>query len=65
MAICVLRGAAGFGMALASPSAFGILGTTFREEPARTVAFTLLGVGSPVGGSTGLLIGGATASAGR
>ncbi|EIW66480.1 hypothetical protein TREMEDRAFT_34999 [Tremella mesenterica DSM 1558] len=65
IAICVLRGIGGFGMSLASPAAFGILGTTFREEPARTIAFSIMGMGLPVGGSTGLIIGGAVASAGR
>jgi MFS family permease len=62
--LCVVRALAGLGLAIASPATFGIIGTTFRHEPARTIAFSILSMGSPLGATTGPILGGAVAEGG-
>jgi hypothetical protein len=52
-------------MALANPAGYGIIGSLFREEPLRTIAFATFGIGNPVGGLCGVMIGGAVADLGR
>jgi len=63
--LCVLRAICGLGLAVASPAGFGIVGVTFQQEPARTVAFAAFGLGAPLGAACGTLIGGVIASIGR
>jgi MFS family permease len=64
IALCVLRAFAGAGQAIAMPAAFGIVGVSFIDEYERTVAFALMGMGFPVGGALGQVIGGVIAGAG-
>lgn len=40
---------------------FGIIGVTFRTEPARTVVFAILAMGNPIGSTSGPILGGAVA----
>lgn len=47
------------------PSAFGIVGVTFTQEPGRTIAFSAMGFGNPVGSALGQVFGGLIASSGR
>lgn len=61
----MLRAICGLGLAVASPAGFGIVGVTFRTEPARTIAFAAFGLGAPLGAGCGTLIGGAIAATGR
>jgi MFS family permease len=63
--LCVVRALCGLGLAVSTPSAFGIIGVTFREEPERTILFTILGLGNPVGASVGMLVGGGVAGAAK
>lgn len=63
IALCVVRAMCGLGLAISTPSAFGIIGITFREEPERTILFTVLGLGNPIGASVGMLVGGGVAGA--
>ncbi|EIW66522.1 hypothetical protein TREMEDRAFT_70106 [Tremella mesenterica DSM 1558] len=65
IAICVLRALVGLGLAISSPAGFGIIGVTFRKEPARSVAFAAFGLGAPVGSTTGTILGGAVADLGK
>ncbi|KAL1411914.1 hypothetical protein Q8F55_002900 [Vanrija albida] len=61
VALCVVRALTGLGLAVATPAGFGIIGVTFREEPGRTIAFAVFGLGNPIGASIGVLVGGAIA----
>lgn len=56
--ICVLRAFAGLAISISLPAAFGIIGVTFTEEPYRTMAFSALALGYPVGGGPGMIIAG-------
>jgi predicted MFS family arabinose efflux permease len=51
-----MRAFAGLGLATAIPSGFGIVGTTVRHEPARTIVFAMFGLGTPAGAFLGSLI---------
>ena len=64
-AMCALRGFAGLGMAIANPAGFGIIGSSVRHEPARTIIFACFGIGNPLGATMGGLIGGALGLAGE
>ncbi|WWC69719.1 uncharacterized protein I206_103662 [Kwoniella pini CBS 10737] len=64
IAICVLRAFAGLAISISLPAAFGIIGTTFTEEPGRTMAFSALALGYPVGGGPGMIFAGLIAGAG-
>lgn len=64
VALCVIRAVAGLGLALAMPSAFGIVGVTFIGHKERTVAFAVMGMGHPLGGSLGQVFGGLIAGSG-
>jgi MFS family permease len=59
-----MRAFAGLGLAMASPAGFGIIGVSFTTEPARTMAFAALGVGTPFGASMGQILGGVVATSG-
>lgn len=59
-----MRALAGLGLAIASPAGFGIIGVTFRAEPERTIAFSVFGLGNPVGAAVGMVLGGLVAGAG-
>ncbi|TXT04777.1 hypothetical protein VHUM_04045 [Vanrija humicola] len=61
LALCIVRAFTGLGLAVATPAGFGIIGVTFRQEPARTIAFAVFGLGNPIGSSVGVLVGGAVA----
>jgi MFS family permease len=63
--LCVVRALCGLGLAVSTPSAFGIVGINFRDEPERTILFSVLGLGNPVGASVGMLVGGGVAGAAR
>jgi len=52
-------------MALSMPSAFGIVGTSFHEEPTRTIVFAVMGLGYPVGAAVGQVLGGVMAGIGK
>jgi len=65
IALCIVRAFAGLGAAIAMPAAFGIVATTFPDDPERTIAFAVMGVGFPLGGGGGQVIGGLVASTGR
>ncbi|WWD15702.1 hypothetical protein CI109_100124 [Kwoniella shandongensis] len=56
--ICVIRAFTGLAISVALPAAFGIIGVTFDEEPGRTIAFSALALGYPVGGGPGQVIAG-------
>ncbi|OCF39009.1 hypothetical protein I317_07185 [Kwoniella heveanensis CBS 569] len=60
-ALTMFRAISGLGFSISAPAAFGITGTTFRTEPARTRAFAALGVGTPLGGVVGVMLGGVMA----
>ena len=64
VALCVVRAICGLGLAVASPAGFGIIGSTIHQEPARTIVFSAFGLGAPIGGGVGYLIGGAVAGLG-
>lgn len=64
MILCVIRALAGLGLAIASPAAFGITAVSFPNDPERTVAFSALALGNPLGAMLGTLLGGATAGFG-
>jgi MFS family permease len=64
VALCVVRAIAGLGLAIVSPAGFGITANTFPTEPGRTIAFSALAMGNPLGAMGGTLIGGGIASAG-
>ena len=55
---------AGLGLAVASPATFGIVAITFPTNPDRTIAFSALALGNPLGAMVGTLLGGATAGLG-
>ena len=57
MPLCVLRALSGLGLAIAMPAAFGIVGSTFSSEPAKTIAFSAMSVGNPMGSIVGQLTG--------
>ncbi|WOO80487.1 Efflux pump terJ [Vanrija pseudolonga] len=61
LALCIIRAFTGLGLAVATPAGFGIIGVTFRQEPGRTIAFAVFGLGNPIGASVGVLVGGAVA----
>ena len=61
--LCVIRAMAGCGQALATPAAFGIVGVTFRDEPARTIAFAAFNLGNPIGAVVGQVLGGVMSGA--
>ncbi|TXT07461.1 hypothetical protein VHUM_03181 [Vanrija humicola] len=61
LGLCIIRALTGLGLAVATPAGFGIIGVTFREEPGRTIAFAVFGLGNPIGASVGVLVGGAIA----
>ncbi|WVQ98567.1 hypothetical protein IAU59_005694 [Kwoniella sp. CBS 9459] len=61
VAICVVRAFAGLAISISLPAAFGIIGVTFDAEPYRTMAFSALALGYPVGGGPGLIIAGLVA----
>nr|XP_019043023.1 hypothetical protein I302_08733 [Kwoniella bestiolae CBS 10118]OCF21953.1 hypothetical protein I302_08733 [Kwoniella bestiolae CBS 10118] len=65
IALTVFRAIAGLGLSISAPAGFGIIGTTFREEPSRTMAFAALGVGTPLGAVVGEVIGGLISGTGR
>jgi MFS family permease len=65
IAICVVRAISGLGMALSMPAAFGIVGISFPTEPARTIAFAVMGLGYPVGAALGQVMGGLVAGSGK
>jgi MFS family permease len=46
------------------PSAFGIVGATFTEEPERTTAFAVVGIGFAFGAALGQVFGGLLACSG-
>ncbi len=62
--LCIVRALAGLGLAVASPAAFGITATSFPTNPHRTIAFSALALGNPLGTMVGTLLGGATAGLG-
>ena len=62
--LCVIRALAGLGLAVASPAAFGITAVSFPREPERTIAFSALALGNPLGAMVGTLLGGVTAGLG-
>ncbi|WRT66881.1 uncharacterized protein IL334_003844 [Kwoniella shivajii] len=61
IAICVVRAFAGLSISISLPAAFGIIGVTFTEEPARTMAFSAMALGYPVGGGPGMIFAGVVA----
>ncbi|WVQ78178.1 hypothetical protein IAT38_000261 [Cryptococcus sp. DSM 104549] len=61
IALCVMRAFAGLAVSVALPAAFGIIGVTFDSEPGRTIAFSALALGYPVGGGPGQVIAGLVA----
>ncbi|OCF39008.1 efflux protein [Kwoniella heveanensis CBS 569] len=61
VAICVVRAFAGLAISISLPAAFGIIGVTFDAEPYRTMAFSALALGYPVGGGPGMIIAGLVA----
>ncbi|WWC61415.1 uncharacterized protein I303_103998 [Kwoniella dejecticola CBS 10117] len=63
IAICVVRAFAGLAISVSLPAAFGIIGTTYTEEPGRTMAFSALALGYPVGGGPGMIFAGVVAGA--
>ncbi|WVW83432.1 hypothetical protein I302_105452 [Kwoniella bestiolae CBS 10118] len=63
IAICVVRAMAGLAISISLPAAFGIIGVTFSEEPGRTMAFSALALGYPVGGGPGMIFAGVVAGA--
>ncbi|WVQ78177.1 hypothetical protein IAT38_000260 [Cryptococcus sp. DSM 104549] len=65
IALTVFRSLAGLALSLSTPAGFGILGITFRHEPARTMAFAALGAGAPLGAVLGEVVGGVLAGTGR
>ena len=64
LAMCFTRAFAGLGLAIASPASFGIIGTSIQHEPARTIVFAMFGMGGPIGGALGQLLGGAMSTTG-
>ncbi|WVF72363.1 hypothetical protein IAT40_007178 [Kwoniella sp. CBS 6097] len=65
IALTVFRALTGLAFSISAPASFGITGTTFRTEPARTAAFAALGLGTPVGAIVGEIVGGVMAGAWR
>ncbi|OCF35352.1 hypothetical protein I316_02900 [Kwoniella heveanensis BCC8398] len=65
IALTVFRALTGLGFSISAPASFGITGTTFRTEPARTAAFAALGLGTPVGAIVGEIVGGVMAGTWR
>ncbi|WRT66880.1 uncharacterized protein IL334_003843 [Kwoniella shivajii] len=63
--LTIFRAIAGLGLSISAPAGFGIVGTNFREEPSRTMAFAALGLGTPVGAVVGEIIGGLIAGIGK
>ncbi|WVQ70376.1 uncharacterized protein L199_008603 [Kwoniella botswanensis] len=61
--ICIVRAIAGLAISISLPAAFGIIGVTFTEEPGRTMAFSALALGYPVGGGPGMIFAGVVAGA--
>ncbi|KAF7789732.1 hypothetical protein EIP86_000678 [Pleurotus ostreatoroseus] len=59
IAIDVIRGMQGIGAAATIPAALGILAHAFPPSRARSIAFATFAAGAPMGGATGLLVGGA------
>jgi MFS family permease len=53
----VLRGLAGFGLALACPAGFGLVGESVTVEPTRSRVFAAFGLGGPMGAAVGTLLG--------
>ena len=53
----MVRSLAGLGTAIALPASFGIVGTTFKDELGRTMAFAAMALGYPVGAGPGQIVG--------
>ncbi|ORX41202.1 major facilitator superfamily domain-containing protein [Kockovaella imperatae] len=61
--LCILRALAGLGLAIAMPAGFGIIGSTFDQEPGRTIAFAIMGTGWPLGSGVSQVLGAFIATA--
>ena len=63
--MCFTRALSGLGLATAFPAGFGIVGSTIEREPARTIAFSLFGLGTPAGAFLGGLLAGGISTTNR
>lgn len=56
--LCLFRAFQGAGVACSTPAAAGFLGSAYKDSRRKNLVMSILGMGAPVGGAAGYIVGG-------